>query len=166
MTVFKANLQISNQPAASYDAAAVLLTNCLSCLRGNLTAIRFKCPVMRLHQYLGPLEADAKIEHKEENYTAAEVEYDNLEAEEAAEAMLIDDKEEAFALPGILIRVIRGWNMRGIAGYRCRKSTNLEHLLLDFGNAGVKNLGGSQTLFHVGSIKATKRVYCTILSIQ
>jgi hypothetical protein len=54
---FKKNQKLYLQPIGSYWHAAVLLTNCHSCLYGNQTAQFFGCPTPDLEVYLKPAYA-------------------------------------------------------------------------------------------------------------
>jgi len=51
-TAYGKGLRAGSSPVAAYFAAAILLTNCLTCLRGNQTSARFVVDPPSLEEYL------------------------------------------------------------------------------------------------------------------
>ena len=51
-TAFAKGLTSGNQPVAAYFATAILLTNCLKCLRGSQTSTKFVYEPPSLEEYL------------------------------------------------------------------------------------------------------------------
>ena len=51
-TAFGKDLRAGSSPVTAYFAAAILLTNCLTCLRGNQTSERYVVDSPSLEEYL------------------------------------------------------------------------------------------------------------------